>query len=98
MLERRGREMEEFRPSYREIARRDGRKLEIIDTNMLKYGTKKRNKSSMSIKSWWNEPNMERKRRLAKYKMSALEGKVKDSLKKGHRWIRKKYGKIVHGY
>ena len=112
--------MEEFRPSYWELARGDGRKLEIIEANMLKYVNKvyfgrsqpsfelpsfdkkqvgkKRNKSSMSIKSWWNEPKWERKRRLAKYKMYAFEGKLKDALKKGHRWIKKKYRKIVHGY
>ncbi|XWS57448.1 hypothetical protein CRYUN_Cryun09bG0175000 [Craigia yunnanensis] len=112
--------MEEFRPSYRELAPGDGRNMEIIDTNMLKYVNKvyfgrsqpsfelppfdqkqvgkKRNKSSMSIKSWWNEPKMKRKRRLTKYKMFAIEGKLKDSLKKGHRWIKNKYRKIVHGY
>ncbi|XVF41792.1 hypothetical protein PTKIN_Ptkin01aG0309100 [Pterospermum kingtungense] len=63
---------------------------------------KRRNKSSssssLSIKSWWNDPNVKRKRRLTKYKMYALEGKLKDSLKKGQRWIKRKFRKIVHGY
>ncbi|XVF31446.1 hypothetical protein REPUB_Repub16aG0146800 [Reevesia pubescens] len=59
---------------------------------------KKRNMKSMWIKTWWNEPNNKRKRRVTKYKMYAFEGKIKDSLKKGHRWIKKKHRKLVHGY
>ncbi|KAK6242972.1 hypothetical protein QUC31_009381 [Theobroma cacao] len=59
---------------------------------------KRKEESRTTSKSWWNEPKMKRKRRLAKYKMFALEGKLKESLKKGSRWIKKKYCKIVHGY
>lgn len=126
--------MGEFRrPSDRNLTRGDGRNMEIIDANVLKYvnqvyfsrpppqqqpysfdspssfdkkqhvaatNNKRRNnkRSSMSIKSWWNDPNLKRKRRLTKYKMYALEGKLKESLKKGQRWIKIKYRKIVHGY
>nr|KJB26314.1 hypothetical protein B456_004G237400 [Gossypium raimondii] len=54
--------------------------------------------SSSSIRSWFNEPKMKRKMRLTKYKMYALEGKIKDSLKKGKKWIKKKYCKLVHGF
>ncbi|XVF05975.1 hypothetical protein REPUB_Repub06bG0008000 [Reevesia pubescens] len=59
---------------------------------------KKNNKKSMLIKTWWNEPKMKGKRRLTNYKMYTLEGNLKDSLKKGQRWIKKKYHKLVHGY
>ncbi|XVE89579.1 hypothetical protein DITRI_Ditri20bG0007400 [Diplodiscus trichospermus] len=113
--------MEEFRPSHWVTTGGDGRNLEIINFNTIKYANKvyssqsdqlsfdpppfdqkhiekKRNKSSMSIKSWWNEPKMKRKRRLTKYKMYAFEGKLKESLKKGHKWIKNKFRKVVHGY
>ncbi|XP_022720156.1 uncharacterized protein LOC111277974 [Durio zibethinus] len=75
-----------------------GRSQPSFDQNQVDKKKKKKSSSTMSIKSWWNEPKMKRKRRLTKYKMYALEGKVKDSLKKGHRWIKNKYRKLVHGY
>ncbi|KAB2005985.1 hypothetical protein ES319_D11G309000v1 [Gossypium barbadense] len=59
---------------------------------------KKKKSSSLSIKSWWNDPKMKRKMRLTGYKMYAIEGKIKTSLKKAHKWIKKKYRSIVHGY
>ncbi|MBA0561554.1 hypothetical protein Golob_018370 [Gossypium lobatum] len=51
---------------------------------------KKKKSSSLSIKSWWNDPKMKRKMRLTGYKMYAIEGKIKTSLKKAHKWIKKK--------
>ena len=103
--------MEEVRPSYRGDGRNpeiidEANMLKYV--NKVYFGRshpsfdqkqvdKKRNKSSMSIKSWWNEPKMKTKRRLTMYKMYAIEGKLKDSLKKGHLWIKKKYHKLVHG-
>ncbi|MBA0859268.1 hypothetical protein Goshw_005126, partial [Gossypium schwendimanii] len=57
---------------------------------------KKKKSSSLSIKSWWNDPKMKRKMRLTGYKMYAIEGKIKTSLKKAHKWIKKKYRSIVH--
>ncbi|KAE9598165.1 hypothetical protein Lalb_Chr15g0077641 [Lupinus albus] len=44
---------------------------------------------------WWNDPEKKRKRRVAKYKVYASEGKFKHSIKKGFRWIKIKWIKIV---
>ncbi|KAG2694676.1 hypothetical protein I3760_08G155800 [Carya illinoinensis] len=43
-----------------------------------------------SSKKWWNDPEMKRRRRVAKYKLYSAEGKMKISLKKGLRWLKKK--------
>ncbi|CAL0311200.1 unnamed protein product [Lupinus luteus] len=45
--------------------------------------------------SWWNDPEKKRKRRVTKYKLYASEGKFKHSIKKGFRWIKIKWIKIV---
>lgn len=39
-----------------------------------------------------------RKKRIAKYKVYAVEGKVKATLRKGLRWMKNKCSQIVHGY
>lgn len=44
---------------------------------------------------WWNEAELKRKKRVAKYKIYAMEGKVKASFKHGLRWIKEKYHKIL---
>ncbi|KAL5853905.1 hypothetical protein ACOSQ3_009023 [Xanthoceras sorbifolium] len=49
------------------------------------------------MKTWWNDPETKRKKRVAKYKFYSVEGKVKSSLKKGFRWMKKKYSHIIHG-
>ncbi|XP_022759676.1 uncharacterized protein LOC111306041 [Durio zibethinus] len=50
-------------------------------------------------KPWgFTDPEMKRKKRIAKYKVYTVEGKVKASLRKGFRWIKNKCSQIVHGY
>lgn len=44
---------------------------------------------------WWNDPDRKRKRRVAKYKLYAAEGKCKHSVKKGWRWFKIKCIKII---
>ncbi|XVF80644.1 hypothetical protein PTKIN_Ptkin15bG0090600 [Pterospermum kingtungense] len=46
----------------------------------------------------FTDPEMKRKKRIAKYKVYSVEGKVKASLRKGLRWIKNKCSQIVHGY
>ncbi|KAL7235319.1 hypothetical protein ACSBR1_018757 [Camellia fascicularis] len=41
---------------------------------------------------------MKRKKRVVKYKWYAVEGKVKDSLKKGYRWFKRRCSEIVRGF
>ncbi|KAK1560720.1 hypothetical protein Q3G72_030123 [Acer saccharum] len=55
--------------------------------------------SSSSTMPWgFTDPEIRRKKRIAKYKVYTVEGKVKASLKKGLRWIKNKCSEIVHGY
>ncbi|KAE8010300.1 hypothetical protein FH972_006682 [Carpinus fangiana] len=51
--------------------------------------------SSLAVRKWWNDPEMKRRRRVAKYRLYSAEGKVKSSLKKGFRWIKRKCIMIV---
>ncbi|XWS46583.1 hypothetical protein CRYUN_Cryun14cG0080500 [Craigia yunnanensis] len=46
----------------------------------------------------FTDPEMKRKKRIAKYKVYTVEGKVKASLRKGLRWIKNKCSLIVNGY
>ncbi|KDP28226.1 hypothetical protein JCGZ_13997 [Jatropha curcas] len=46
----------------------------------------------------FSDPETKRKKRIAKYKVYTVEGKVKTSLKNGLRWIKNKCSKIIHGY
>ncbi|KAL0719895.1 hypothetical protein Bca4012_069219 [Brassica carinata] len=48
---------------------------------------------SKTLKGWWNDPEIKRKRRVAKYKLYSAEGKVKKSLKKSYKWIKIQAGK-----
>ncbi|KAL0454735.1 UNVERIFIED_CONTAM: hypothetical protein Slati_0812700 [Sesamum latifolium] len=41
---------------------------------------------------------LRRKKRIAKYKLYAVEGKVKDSCRKGLSWMKRTCSKIVHGF
>ncbi|GKU86968.1 hypothetical protein SLEP1_g1431 [Rubroshorea leprosula] len=56
--------------------------------------------SSQGVPKPWgfSDPEMKRKRRIAKYKVYTVEGKVQASLRKGLRWIKNKCSQIVHGY
>ena len=55
-------------------------------------------KKTTSSKAWLDDPDVKRRQRVAKYKLYAVEGKVKSSFKKGMRWIKRKCSRIIHGY
>lgn len=57
--------------------------------------TKASKSSPRSLKSWWNDPEMKRRRRISKYKLYSAEANVKRSFKKGLRWFRKKCSMII---
>ncbi|KAK9139238.1 hypothetical protein Scep_008919 [Stephania cephalantha] len=61
---------------------------------------KRRSGLAGSNKSSWrlSDPEMKRRRRVIKYKLYAVEGKVKDSFRRGFRWIKNKCSEIVHGF
>ncbi|KAK4365634.1 hypothetical protein RND71_013514 [Anisodus tanguticus] len=54
--------------------------------------------SSSSLKSWsFNDPEMQRKKRVVGYKAYGVEGKMKGSFKKSCRWIKNSCNNLVHG-
>ncbi|GAA0149433.1 hypothetical protein LIER_36933 [Lithospermum erythrorhizon] len=102
--------MDDFRPSFKASGSGD-RRLEIVSgkgfnsTPDMKHSeaAPKTNQvassSSSSSKSWkFNDPEMRRKKRIVKYKVYSIEGKVKASIKNSFRWIKNKCSEIVHGY
>ncbi|MCL7038847.1 hypothetical protein MKW94_007500 [Papaver nudicaule] len=55
--------------------------------------------SSRSTSSWsFNDPEMKRRRRVAQYKYYAVEGKLKSSLRKGFRWVKRKCSNIARAF
>ncbi|PIN13238.1 hypothetical protein CDL12_14154 [Handroanthus impetiginosus] len=61
---------------------------------------KKGKSTSGSIsKSWnFNDPEFQRKKRVASYKVYAVEGKVKGSFRKSFRWLKDRYTQVVYGW
>ncbi|CAK9183080.1 unnamed protein product [Ilex paraguariensis] len=53
--------------------------------------------SSVSKPRGFNDSEMKRKRRIAKYKVYSVEGRCKASIKNGLRWIKNKCSHIIHG-
>ncbi|XAR52679.1 hypothetical protein NMG60_11020865 [Bertholletia excelsa] len=49
-------------------------------------------------KSFFNDRGLSRRKRIATYKYYSIEGKVKDSLRKGFRWLKRRCSKMVHGF
>lgn len=48
-------------------------------------------------KAWkLSDPEAKRKKRIGKYKVYGVEGKVKATLRKGLRWIKKNFSQIAH--
>ncbi|KAK7290966.1 hypothetical protein RIF29_05783 [Crotalaria pallida] len=56
-------------------------------------------KKGTSISKSWSfagDPEFQRKKRIANYKMYSVEGKVKGSLRRSFRWLKVKYTQIVY--
>ncbi|KAI9106387.1 hypothetical protein K1719_021915 [Acacia pycnantha] len=55
--------------------------------------------SGSAFKSWsFKDPELQRKKRIAGYKMYSAEGKVKGSLRKSFRWLKDKYSRVIYGW
>lgn len=55
--------------------------------------------ASKPSKSWsFNDPELQRKKRVAGYKIYAAEGKMKGSLRKSFRWIKHTYTQVLYGW
>ncbi|KAK4719141.1 hypothetical protein R3W88_017479 [Solanum pinnatisectum] len=54
--------------------------------------------SSSSLKNWsFNDPEMQRKKRVVGYKAYGVEGKMKGTLRKSFKWIKNTCNHVVHG-
>lgn len=55
--------------------------------------------NGFSSKSWsFSDPEMQRKRRVASYKVYTVEGKVKGSFRKSFRWLKERCSRVVFGW
>lgn len=55
--------------------------------------------SGSTSKSWsFTDPEFQRKKRVANYKMYGVEGKVKASFRKSFRWLKDRYTRVVYGW
>jgi hypothetical protein len=78
----------------------DGRRVEVVMSGKG-YGSRSQESSTQQKyeKPWrFNDPETKRKKRIAKYKVHSVEGKVKATLQKGLRWIKNKCSRIANGY
>lgn len=59
----------------------------------------KKGKSKSSISKSWSlaDPELQRKKRVANYKMYSVEGKVKGSFSKSFKWLKDRYWQMVYG-
>lgn len=49
-------------------------------------------------KSWsFSDPELQRKKRVASYKVYTVEGKLKGSLRKSFRWLKETCDRVVYG-
>ncbi|KAJ4709036.1 DUF3511 domain protein [Melia azedarach] len=54
---------------------------------------------SSSSKSWsLGDPEFQRKKRVASYKMYSVEGKVKGTFRKSFRWLKDRYTQMLYGW
>ncbi|GAB2267731.1 hypothetical protein Dimus_002713 [Dionaea muscipula] len=62
----------------------------------LKKG--KSTNGSVSKALCFGDPELQRKKRVASYKVYTVEGKMKGSFRKSFRWLKDRYSHMVHGW
>lgn len=94
---------ESGRPSFRSVG--GERRVEIVSGRgnyQMQPATIFRPESPAPVPSqlpWgFGDPEMKRRKRVAKYKVYSVEGRVKASFRNGLRWIKNKCSQIIHGY
>lgn len=58
----------------------------------------KKGKSTSKTWSFINDPELQRKKRVAGYKAYSVETKMKGSMRKSFRWIKNTYTQVIHGW
>ncbi|XP_052181454.1 uncharacterized protein LOC127794431 [Diospyros lotus] len=60
---------------------------------------KGKSENGSTSKSWsFNDPELQRKKRVASYKAYSVEGKVKGSFRKSFRWLKDRCNLMIHGW
>ncbi|KAE8671274.1 hypothetical protein F3Y22_tig00111983pilonHSYRG00104 [Hibiscus syriacus] len=76
-----------------------GKNTSVVASNQIPPVPARTSQASTNSKPWgFTDPEMKRKKRIAKYKVYTVEGKMKATLGKGFRWIKNKCSQIVRGY
>lgn len=52
---------------------------------------------STGSSSWFSDPETKRRKRVAKYKLVAVEGKAKQTVRNSLRWLKAKYMAVRYG-
>ena len=64
----------------------------------LKKMKKMKSTNGKATKGWsFSDPEMQRKKRIAGYKVYTMEGKMKGSIRKSFRWIKNTCTQVVNG-
>ncbi|KVH93605.1 uncharacterized protein LOC112516205 [Cynara cardunculus var. scolymus] len=74
--------------------------MDIVVANTENNFKLKRGKSTNgSISKSWSfaDPEFQRKKRVAGYKVYSVEGKLKGSFRKSFRWLKDKYTHVIYG-
>ncbi|KAL2338738.1 hypothetical protein Fmac_013184 [Flemingia macrophylla] len=55
--------------------------------------------NAATSKTWtFSDPELQRKKRVASYKVYAVEGKLKGSLRKSFKWLKDRCNRVVYGW
>ncbi|GMG99122.1 hypothetical protein Nepgr_000962 [Nepenthes gracilis] len=70
------------------------------DYKLKKTKTISGSSSSSSFSKVWcfSDPEFQRKKRVASYKIYSAEGKVKGSFRKSFKWLKDRYTRVVYGW
>lgn len=67
--------------------------------NDVNFKFKKGKSTNGSASKTWTfaDPELQRKKRVASYKVYTVEGKLKGSLRKSFKWLKDRYTRVVYG-
>ncbi|XP_018627806.1 uncharacterized protein [Nicotiana tomentosiformis] len=73
--------------------------MELSAAKDVKFKKGGKSSNGSVSKSWsFSDAELQRKKRVASYKVYTVEGKVKGSIKKSFRWIKERCTKVVYGW
>ncbi|XP_057733829.1 uncharacterized protein LOC130949004 [Arachis stenosperma] len=86
--------------SYKNGGRSGRRAVQDLRCYSANHAVKTGNSKNKESKPNWNlnDPELQRKKRVASYKIYSVEGKMKGSLRKSFRWIKNTCSQAIHGW